>query len=41
MVKTYQKAAALLLALALIFAFPVTASAAAGFTGRRLRRDGQ
>ena len=28
MVKTYQKAAALLLALALIFAFPVTASAA-------------
>ena len=26
--KTYQKAAALLLALALIFAFPVTASAA-------------
>ena len=28
MVKTYQKAAALLLVLALIFAFPVTASAA-------------
>ena len=28
MMKTYQKAAALLLALALIFAFPVTASAA-------------
>ena len=28
MVKSYQKAAALLLALALIFAFPVTASAA-------------
>ena len=28
MVKTYQKAAALLLALALIFVFPITASAA-------------